>query len=873
MIRHALLIFSILVSTTIVGEGATSTYEPTDVFLFNCGDTSNNVDVSGRNWTAENQKILSSNLVNASFTSQASYQESGVSQIPYMTARIFRSEFTYSFPVTPGSNFLRLYFYPTRYGSQFNAVKSFFSVKVNGFTLLNNFSADLTVKASKPQTEFIIKEFIIPVYQTLNLTFTPSLDSLAFVNGIEIVSIPNRFYSKGGFDDVITNVGSSVDFHIENSTAFETVYRLNVGGKTVGDSGMFRRWVSDDEIILSESSGISPIVPDIKINYTEKTPSYVAPDDVYATSRSMGNADHPEQNLNFNLTWLFTVDAGFSYLVRLHFCETLSEVNKEGQRVFSIFIENQTATLEMDVFRMSGGSWIPMYLDYTVIAGSGSGRRHDLRLDLHPLVSINPKYYDAILNGVEILKMNDPDGNLAGPNPDPLVSPDLIPNRATPRIRKNKSHILPITLAVVGSLVVLAMFVVGVLVIMKKKKKSKPSTNSSWCPLPHGTDSTNTKPAKSLPADLCRRFSIFEIKSATNDFEDKLIIGVGGFGSVYKGQIDGGATLVAVKRLEITSNQGAKEFETELEMLSKLRHVHLVSLIGYCDEDNEMVLVYEYMPHGTLKDHLFRRDKTSDPPLSWKRRLEICIGAARGLQYLHTGAKYTIIHRDIKTTNILLDENFVAKVSDFGLSRVGPTSASQTHVSTVVKGTFGYLDPEYYRRQVLTEKSDVYSFGVVLLEVLCCRPIRMQSVPPEQADLIRWVKSNYRRGTVDQIIDSDLSADITSTSLEKFCEIAVRCVQDRGMERPPMNDVVWALEFALQLHETAKKKNDNVESLDLMPSGEVGTTTDGEDDLFSRTTGHVGKSTTTDDSVLVVGDERSGSSWGVFSEINEPKAR
>ncbi|OAO90055.1 hypothetical protein AXX17_AT5G36410 [Arabidopsis thaliana] len=647
MIRHALLIFSILVSTTIVGEGATSTYEPTDVFLFNCGDTSNNVDVSGRNWTAENQKILSSNLVNASFTSQASYQESGVSQIPYMTARIFRSEFTYSFPVTPGSNFLRLYFYPTRYGSQFNAVKSFFSVKVNGFTLLNNFSADLTVKASKPQTEFIIKEFIIPVYQTLNLTFTPSLDSLAFVNGIEIVSIPNRFYSKGGFDDVITNVGSSVDFHIENSTAFETVYRLNVGGKTVGDSGMFRRWVSDDEIILSESSGISPIVPDIKINYTEKTPSYVAPDDVYATSRSMGNADHPEQNLNFNLTWLFTVDAGFSYLVRLHFCETLSEVNKEGQRVFSIFIENQTATLEMDVFRMSGGSWIPMYLDYTVIAGSGSGRRHDLRLDLHPLVSINPKYYDAILNGVEILKMNDPDGNLAGPNPDPLVSPDLIPNRATPRIRKNKSHILPITLAVVGSLVVLAMFVVGVLVIMKKKKKSKPSTNSSWCPLPHGTDSTNTKPAKSLPADLCRRFSIFEIKSATNDFEDKLIIGVGGFGSVYKGQIDGGATLVAVKRLEITSNQGAKEFETELEMLSKLRHVHLVSLIGYCDEDNEMVLVYEYMPHGTLKDHLFRRDKTSDPPLSWKRRLEICIGAARGLQYLHTGAKYTFINKSI----------------------------------------------------------------------------------------------------------------------------------------------------------------------------------------------------------------------------------
>ncbi|KAG7543835.1 Protein kinase domain [Arabidopsis thaliana x Arabidopsis arenosa] len=884
MIRHVLLIFSILVSTTIVGEGATSAYKPTDVFLFNCGDTSNNVDDSGRNWTPENQKIMASNLVNASLTSQASYQESGVPRIPYMTARIFRFEFTYSFPVTPGSKFLRLYFYPTRYGSEFNAVNSFFSVKVNGFTLLNNFSADLTVKASKTKTEFIFKEFLIPVYQTLNLTFTPSLNSLAFVNGIEIVSMPNRFYSKGGFDDVITNVGSSVDFQIENSTAFETVYRLNVGGQTVGDSGMFRRWLSDDEVILSESSGTSPIVPDIKINYTEKTPAYVAPDDVYATSRSMGNADHPEQNLNFNLTWLFPVDAGFNYLVKLHFCETLREVNKEGQRVFSIFIENQMATLEMDVFRMSGGSWIPMYLDYIVIVGSGSGPRHDLRLDLHPLRSINPKYYDAILNGVEILKLNDPDGNLAGTNPDPPISTNSTPNRETPLIRKgnNKSHVLVITLAVVVSSIVLAMFVVGVIVIMKRKKKksngfsvhntSKPSTNSSWGPLPHGTGSTNTKLVKSLPSNLCRRFSIFEIKSATNDFEENLIVGVGGFGSVYKGRIDGGATIVAVKRLEITSNQGAKELETELEMLSKLRHVHLVSLIGYCDDEKEMILVYEYMPHGTLKDHLFKRGKAA-PPLSWKRRLEICIGAARGLQYLHTGAKHTIIHRDIKTTNILLDENFVAKVSDFGLSRVGPTSASQTHVSTVVKGTPGYLDPEYYRRQILTEKSDVYSFGVVLFEVLCCRPIKMRSVPAEQADLIQWVKTNYKRGTVDQIIDSDLTADITSISMDKFCEIAVRCVQDRGIERPSMNDVVWALEFALQLHETAKKKNVNVESLDVLPQGEAGTTTDGEDDLFSRTTGQVGKSTTTDDSVPVVGDERSGSSWGVFSEINEPKAR
>nr|AAM10331.1 AT5g38990/K15E6_170 [Arabidopsis thaliana]AAN18200.1 At5g38990/K15E6_170 [Arabidopsis thaliana] len=880
MICHVLVIFTILVSAVV---DATASYEPTDVFLINCGDTSNNMDYSGRNWTTENPKFMSSNAVDdASFTSSASYQESGIPQVPYLKARIFRYDFTYSFPVSPGWKFLRLYFYPTRYGSDFDAVKSFFSVNVNRFTLLHNFS----VKASIPESSSLIKEFIVPVNQTLDLTFTPSPNSLAFVNGIEIISMPDRFYSKGGFDDVVRNVGRDVDFEIDNSTAFETVYRVNVGGKVVGDvgdSGMFRRWLSDEGFLLGINSGAIPNITGVKINYTDKTPAYVAPEDVYTTCRLMGNKDSPELNLNFNLTWLFEVDAGFAYIVRLHFCETQPEVNKTGDRVFSIFFGYQLAMREMDVFRLSGGFRLPMYLDFKVLVDAdGTSQRPSLRVDLTPYKEDYPTYYDAILSGVEILKLSNSDGNLAGLNPIPQLSPP--PQSITPLKGKGKSsHVLPIIIAVVGSAVALAFFVlVVVLVVMKRKKKSnessvdttnKPSTNSSWGPLLHGTGSTNTKSASSLPSDLCRRFSIYEIKSATNDFEEKLIIGVGGFGSVYKGRIDGGATLVAVKRLEITSNQGAKEFDTELEMLSKLRHVHLVSLIGYCDDDNEMVLVYEYLPHGTLKDHLFRRDKASDPPLSWKRRLEICIGAARGLQYLHTGAKYTIIHRDIKTTNILLDENFVAKVSDFGLSRVGPTSASQTHVSTVVKGTFGYLDPEYYRRQILTEKSDVYSFGVVLLEVLCCRPIRMQSVPPEQADLIRWVKSNFNKRTVDQIIDSDLTADITSTSMEKFCEIAIRCVQDRGMERPPMNDVVWALEFALQLHETAKKKNDNVESLDLMPSGEVGTTTDGEDDLFSRTTGHVGKSTTTDDSVLVVGDERSGSSWGVFSEINEPKAR
>ncbi|KAG5560743.1 hypothetical protein RHGRI_003922 [Rhododendron griersonianum] len=298
----------------------------------------------------------------------------------------------------------------------------------------------------------------------------------------------------------------------------------------------------------------------------------------------------------------------------------------------------------------------------------------------------------------------------------------------------------------------------------------------------------------------CRCFSLDEVLIATNNFDDALAIGIGGFGKVYKGFIDDSATMVAIKRLNTESKQGAKEFWMEVKMLSKLRHANLVALIGYCHECQEMILVYEYIVLGTLADHLYRpnttKRNTSFSPLSWEERLDICIGAARGLGHLHSGTNQSFIHRDVKTTNILIDENWVAKISDFGLSK-GTTSHSITHISTQVKGTFGYFDPEYFITQQLTTKSDVYAFGVVLLEVLCGRPAVDSKLSEEQRSLAHFAQECIKDGKLARVIDPSLSGQITPRCLKSFVAVANNCLQQSPKSRPTMAEVLGSLELAL----------------------------------------------------------------------------
>lgn len=338
----------------------------------------------------------------------------------------------------------------------------------------------------------------------------------------------------------------------------------------------------------------------------------------------------------------------------------------------------------------------------------------------------------------------------------------------------------------------------------RDKGKQEDSTHSSQqTPLESLNKSLIASKANMSANSNLRSFSFNDLKIATKNFCSDYLLGEGGFGCVFKGWIDqntfaptkpGSGIVVAIKRLKAESFQGHKEWLTEVNYLGQLRHENLVKLIGYCSESDNRLLVYAFMPKGSLENHLFRKGVQ---PISWSTRMKIAIDVARGLSFLH-GLDANVIYRDLKASNILLDSDFSAKLSDFGLARDGPTG-DNTHVSTRIVGTRGYAAPEYVATGHLSPKSDVYSFGVVLLELLSGRRALDEDRGGfAEETLVEWANPFLRDSRrVLRIMDTRLGGQYSKKGAQAVAAVVLECLHTDPKNRPSMVDVLTSLE---QLH-------------------------------------------------------------------------
>ncbi|KAF5177816.1 Kinase family protein [Thalictrum thalictroides] len=289
-------------------------------------------------------------------------------------------------------------------------------------------------------------------------------------------------------------------------------------------------------------------------------------------------------------------------------------------------------------------------------------------------------------------------------------------------------------------------------------------------------------------------FTFRELAAATKNFRPECLLGEGGFGRVYKGRLESTGQVVAVKQLDRNGLQGNREFLVEVLMLSLLHHSNLVNLIGYCADGDQRLLVYEFMPLGSLEDHLHDLPPNKEP-LDWNTRMKIAAGAAKGLEYLHDKANPPVIYRDFKSSNILLDEEYHPKLSDFGLAKLGPVG-DKTHVSTRVMGTYGYCAPEYAMTGQLTLKSDVYSFGVVFLELITGRKAIDNTRGPGENNLVAWARPLFKdRRKFPKMADPLLQGRYPMRGLYQALAVAAMCLQEQAATRPLIGDVVTALTY------------------------------------------------------------------------------
>ncbi|KAI3683781.1 hypothetical protein L1987_84296 [Smallanthus sonchifolius] len=375
--------------------------------------------------------------------------------------------------------------------------------------------------------------------------------------------------------------------------------------------------------------------------------------------------------------------------------------------------------------------------------------------------------------------------------------------------RRNRNIIIG---SAVGAFALLLGFITSCILLHQRKKH--PKTEPKHC-IPVTSNATN---------EADQSFTLSELRNATKNFENK--VGSGGYGTVYYGKLNDGKE-IAVKVLANNNvYQGKKEFQNEVTLLSRIHHRNLVQFLGFCQEGMD-ILVYEFMHNGTLKEHLYG-PLARERGIKWIKRLEIAEESAKGIEYLHTGCVPSIIHRDLKTSNILLDKNMRAKVSDFGLSKLAVDGNS--HVSSIVRGTVGYLDPEYYISNRLTDKTDIYSFGVILFELISGQEaISNENFGSNCRNIVQWAKMHIESGDIQGIIDPALGNEYDIQSMWKIAEKALMCVQPHGNMRPSMSEVIKDIQDAILIErgvETAAREASsdeiprhtllNMGSLDLM---------------------------------------------------------
>ncbi|KAL6006752.1 hypothetical protein ACLOJK_032247 [Asimina triloba] len=653
-----------------------------DSYFIVCGSVSN-VTVEGREFVADS----GSAFLNS--TGDTAANASSNSDPLYRTARIFTNASAYEFPVAGNrTHVVRLHFSP--FASQtHNLSSAVFDASISGFPLLRGFTA---VNGNATLKEYFLK----PDGGKLVISFVPRQSSFAFVNAIEVFLAP-----VGLINETVRVVGRESNDDLSGK-ALEKLYRINVGGPQITTDTLWRTWIPDVLVFRPSAKAVNTSSP---ITYGQGMIPQIAPQSVYATAQQM-NPDGNAVSNEFNMTWSFLVTNALKYLVRLHFCNIANETNPLQ---FPVYISGSSAGGEVSLERL-----VARYADFVAEPDVWS----------HINVSVGASQAkNSVLNGLEIMAINEAAVGSSSSS-------------------KKKLPVGVLVGSVLGGLAVISLLGVAFLLVFRRRKKKAAGMGKQkvglqgtmWSPISMHEGNSNAADGEevnpSVLPNLGLKISLQDILLATDNFNVSSLVGTGGFGNVYKGVLKDG-TNVAVKRAKPESGQGLSEFVAEVTVLSKIRHRHLVSLIGFCDEQSEMILVYEFMEKGTLRNHLYGSDL---PPLPWKQRLQICIDSARGLDYLHTGSSQGIIHRDVKSVNILLDEEYVAKVADFGLSKA-IESLDKTHVSTFVKGTFGYLDPEYYKRHQITDKSDVFAFGVVLLEVLCARAAVDNTLPREQVNL------------------------------------------------------------------------------------------------------------------------------------------